>query len=181
VIFYVLYLSLAFNKKITKQIMIMKKLLFTVIAVSAFFAIGATNANAQSYKNAIGGRFGSANGVSFKTGLNKGAMLELIGNFRSNSGVTYANLTGLYEVYNPINGAEGLNWYYGAGATIGSYKVKHGGGSDVYLSANGVLGLDYKFNGAPINLSLDWVPALQLTPSTGFWGGDVGLGVRFTF
>src|SRR5690606_23682846 len=106
------------------------------------------------YKNAIGGRFGSANGISFKTGLNNKAMLELIGNFRSNSNVSYFNLTGLYEVYNPINGAEGLNWYYGAGATIGSAKVK-GFDGDVYLSANGVLGLDYKFNDAPINLSVD--------------------------
>lgn len=160
--------------------MIMKKLLFTVIAVAAFFTLTTNEASAQDYKNAIGGRFGNANGVSFKTGLNKGAMLELIGNFRSNSGVKYANLTGLYEVYNPIGGAEGLHWFYGAGATIGSYKVK-GYDGDIYLSANGVLGLDYKFKGAPINLSLDWIPALQITPDTGFWGGDIGLGVRFTF
>ncbi|MES2417252.1 MAG: hypothetical protein V4541_03640 [Bacteroidota bacterium] len=158
----------------------MKKLIFTFIAAAALFTFSFTDAQAQGYKNAIGGRFGSANGVSFKTGLNNKAMLELIGNFRSNKNVSYFNLTGLYEVYNPINGAEGLNWYYGAGATIGSTKVK-GYDGDVYLSANGVLGLDYKFNGAPINLSVDWVPALQLTPDTGFWGGDVGLGIRFTF
>lgn len=160
--------------------MIMKKLLFTVIALAAFFTLNIADANAQGYNHAIGGRFGNANGISFKTSLNKGAMLELIGNFRSNSGVKYANLTALYEVYNPIPGAEGLNWFYGGGATIGSYKVK-GFDGDIYLSANGVLGLDYKFKGAPINLSLDWIPALQLTPDTGFWGGDIGLGVRFTF
>lgn len=158
----------------------MKKLLFTFIAITGFLTFNLADVNAQDYKNAIGGRFGSANGVSFKTGLNDNAMLELIGNFRSTSGTSYFNITGLYEVYNPVGGAEGLNWYYGAGATIGSYKVK-GIDNDVYLSANGVLGLDYKFRDAPINLSLDWVPALQLTPNTGFWGGDVGLGVRFTF
>ncbi|WP_316817835.1 hypothetical protein [Pedobacter nyackensis] len=158
----------------------MKKLLFTLIAVTALFTMSATNANAQDYKNAIGGRFGAANGVSFKTQLNKGAMLELIGNFRSNHGATYAKITALYEVYNPIGGAEGLNWFYGGGGSVGSYKVK-GFDGDVYLAANGILGLDYKFNGAPINLSLDWMPALELTPDTGFWGGDIGLGVRFTF
>lgn len=158
----------------------MKKLIFTLIACTAFFTFNLTDANAQSYQNAIGGRFGNANGVSFKTALNKGAMLELIGNFRSNSGASWVNLTGLYEVYKPINGAEGLNWFYGAGATIGSYKVK-GFDGDVYLAANGVLGLDYKFKDAPINLSLDWIPSLQLTPDSGFWGGDIGLGVRFTF
>lgn len=158
----------------------MKKLIFTLIAGFALLTMSATTANAQEYKNAIGGRFGSANGISFKTGLNKGAMLELIGNFRSNSAASWFNVTGLYEVYKPINGAQGLNFYYGGGATIGSYKVKNYEG-DVYLSANGVLGLDYKFKDVPFNLSLDWVPALQLAPNTGFWGGDVGLGVRFTF
>ncbi|MDQ8003595.1 MAG: hypothetical protein REI64_02280 [Pedobacter sp.] len=160
----------------------MKKLLFTIIAGVALFTMNLSSANAQEYKNAIGGRFGSYNGVSFKTGLNKGAMLELIGNFRSSSGVNYAQLTGLYEIYNPIGGAPGLNWYYGVGGSIGSMKWKHhNNDSDIYLGVNGVLGLDYKFNGAPINLSLDWIPTLRLTPDTDFYSGDIGLGVRFTF
>jgi len=158
----------------------MKKLLFTIIASAALFTMSISDVKAQDYKNAIGGRFGSANGVSFKTGLNKNAMLELIGNFRSSSGVSYFQVTGLYEVYNPINGAEGLHWFYGGGATVGSMKVK-GFDGDVFVAANGVLGLDYKFKGAPINLSLDWIPTLQLTPNTDFYSGDIGLGVRFTF
>ena len=137
----------------------MRKLLFSLIAVATLLTAGINDAKAQAYKN---------------------AMLELIGNFRSNKGYDYIRLTGLYEVYNPINGAAGLSWYYGGGATIGSIKAK-GFDGDVYLGANGVLGLDYKFNGAPINLSLDWIPTLQLTPSTNFYSGDVGLGVRFTF
>ena len=158
----------------------MKKLLFTLIAAAAFLTVNLDTANAQDYKNALGGRFGSANGISFKTGLNKNAMLELIGNFRSSKNTDYLRLTALYEVYNPINGAPGLTWYYGGGGTIGSYKVD-GYDGKVYLGANGVLGLDYKFKGAPINLSLDWIPTLQLTPDTDFYSGDVGLGVRFTF
>ncbi|MBE5322186.1 hypothetical protein IM793_23740 [Pedobacter sp. MR2016-19] len=158
----------------------MKKL-FTILGCIALFALTTTSVQAQNYKNAIGGRFGSYNGVSFKTGLNKGAMLELIGNFRSNSGFSWVQLTGLYEVYNPIKGADGLNWYYGGGASVGSVKNKVIDESDIYLGLNGVLGLDYKFKGAPINLSLDWIPTLRLTPDTDFYSGDVGLGVRFTF
>jgi hypothetical protein len=158
----------------------MKKVLFTILGCLAIFAISSTSVKAQSYNNAIGGRFGSYNGVSFKTGLNKGSMLELIGNFRSNHGVNYIQLTGLYEVYNPIKGADGLNWYYGGGASVGSMKVK-GYDGDIYVGLNGVLGLDYKFKGAPINLSLDWIPTLRLTPDTDFYSGDIGLGVRFTF
>ena len=89
----------------------MKKLIFTLITGFALLTMSTTDANAQDYKNAIGGRFGSANGISFKTGLSKGAMLELIGNFRNNDNFEYFNLTGLYEVYKPINGAQGLNFY----------------------------------------------------------------------
>lgn len=158
----------------------MKKLLFTLITGVAIFAMCSIDAKAQDYKNAIGGRFGSYNGITFKTGLNKNAMLELIGNFRSSKNVDYIQLTGLYEVYNAIGGAPGLNWYYGGGASIGTVKVK-GFDSDVSLGLNGVLGLDYKFKGAPINLSLDWIPTLRLTPDTDFYSGDIGLGVRFTF
>ncbi|WP_225872487.1 hypothetical protein [Pedobacter polaris] len=158
----------------------MKKLLFTLITGVALLAISSSDVKAQDYKNAIGGRFGSANGISFKTGLNDNAMLELIGNFRSKNSVNHIQITGLYEVYNPIKGAEGLNWFYGGGATVGSVKVK-GYDGDIYLGLNGVLGLDYKFKGAPINLSLDWIPTLLLTPDTDFYSGDIGLGVRFTF
>lgn len=158
----------------------MKKIFFTILGCVALFTASITQVKAQDYNNAIGGRFGAANGISFKTKLNKGAMLELIGNFRSSKGANYVNLTGLYEVYNPINGAQGLNWFYGGGASIGSYKVRDYKG-DVYLSLDGVLGLDYKFKGVPINLSLDWIPTLQVTPNTDFYSGDVGLGIRFTF
>lgn len=140
----------------------------------------ATGAFAQDYNNAIGGRFGSYNGISFKTGLSDGAMLELIGNFRSSNNVSYFKITGLYEKYNSINGVEGLNWFYGAGASIGSVKVKNFDG-DVFLGINGVLGLDYKFKGAPINLSLDWMPSFDLVPNTEFYGGDLGLGIRYTW
>ncbi|TAF46577.1 MAG: hypothetical protein EAZ51_01160 [Sphingobacteriales bacterium] len=158
----------------------MKKLTFTLFVVSALLTLTISHANAQNYKNAIGGRFGNANGVSFKTGLKNNAMLELIGNFRSNDNFSYANLTALYEVYNPIKGAAGLTWYYGGGGSIGSAKAK-GFKGDVYLGLNGVLGLDYKFKDAPINLSLDWIPTFQISPNSGFYSGDIGLGIRFTF
>lgn len=158
----------------------MKKLLFTLLTGVAIFAMSTSDVKAQDYKNAIGGRFGSYNGITFKTGLNNNAMLELIGNFRSSRNVDYLQLTALYEVYNPIGGAPGLNWYYGGGGSIGTVKVRDFD-SEVSLGLNGVLGLDYKFKGAPINLSLDWIPTLRLTPDTDFYSGDVGLGVRFTF
>ena len=139
-----------------------------------------SSANAQSYENAIGVRIGSYNGVNFKTFLNTNKALDLNLSVRSNDDFKRFILTGLYEVHNPINGAPGLLWYYGGGGSIGSYKVKNFE-SDVFLSADGVLGLDYKIDGIPLNLALDWRPRLELTPDTNFGTGDVGLAIRLTF
>ena len=159
----------------------MKKFLTIIcLSVIATFAFQSTS-NAQSYKNAIGGRFGAANGVTFKTTLGGNKMIDLIANFRSTDHTNYFRVTGLYEIYNPISNAAGLNWYYGIGGTVGSVKYKPHNGSDLYLGLDGVLGLDYKFADAPINLSLDWKPAIGLVPETDFDASGVGLSIRFTF
>jgi hypothetical protein len=159
----------------------MKKV-FTILCLIFIATLAITSSSkAQGYDNAIGGRFGAANGVTFKTTLGENKMLDLIANFRSNNNYNYFRITGLYEVYNKINDVQGLNWYYGIGGSIGSVKYKPYNSSDLYLSVDGVLGLDYKFVDAPINLSLDWKPAIQLTPDTEFDGSGVGLSLRFTF
>jgi hypothetical protein len=159
----------------------MKKV-FTILCLTFVATLAITfSSKAQGYDNAIGGRFGAANGVTFKTTLGENKMIDLIANFRSNNNYNYFRITGLYEVYNKINDVQGLNWYYGIGGSIGSVKYKPYNSSDLYLSVDGVLGLDYKFADAPINLSLDWKPAIQLTPDTEFDGSGVGLSLRFTF
>jgi hypothetical protein len=152
-------------------------LCLTFIATAAFYS----SSYAQNYKNAIGGRFGAANGVTFKTSVGTDKMLDIIANFRSTHDYNYFRLTGLYEIYNPIADAPGLGWYYGFGGSLGSVKYKPTSSSDLYLSVDGVLGLDYKFKDAPINLSLDWKPALELAPDTGFDASGLGLSIRFTF
>ncbi|HEY0177954.1 MAG TPA: hypothetical protein VGC08_16340 [Pedobacter sp.] len=158
------------------------KRFFTILCLTviATLAIHSTS-KAQGYDNAIGGRFGAANGLTFKTTLGDNKMIDLIANFRSTDEYKYFRLTGLYEIYNPINNAAGLSWYYGIGGSIGSAKYRPSNSSDLYLSADGVLGLDYKFADAPINLSLDWKPAIELAPNTSFDGSGVAISLRFTF
>jgi hypothetical protein len=157
----------------------MKKLLLLCLTAGLLFLFQ-SSANAQSYENAIGVRVGSYNGINFKTFLNTNKALDLNLSVRSNDNFKRFILTGLYEVHNPIAGAPGLLWYYGGGASIGSYKVDNFEG-DLFLSADGVLGLDYKIEGAPLNLAIDWRPRLELTPNTNFGSGDVGLAIRLTF
>lgn len=157
----------------------MKKILLLCLTAGLLF-FTQTDAQAQSYDNALGVRVGSYNGINFKTFLQSNKALDFNLSIRSNGDVKSFLFTGLYEVHNPINGAPGLQWYYGGGASIGSYKVRNFDG-DVFLSADGVIGLDYKIDGAPLNLAIDWRPRLELTPNTDFRTNDVGLAIRFTF
>jgi hypothetical protein len=159
----------------------MKKLI-TIMCLTVIATIGIySTSNAQGYRNAIGGRFGTANGITFKTTLGGNKMLDLIANFRSNDGYEYFRVTGLYEIYNPIQGAQGLNYYYGLGGSVGSRTRKWDDKNQAYLAIDGVLGLDYKFAEAPLNLSLDWKPAIELAPGTEFDSSGLGLSIRFTF
>jgi hypothetical protein len=95
---------------------------------------------------------------------------------------------GLYEFHYDIEGAPGLKWYIGPGAHLGFYNDRYydrryynGDGSGSYVGLDGVLGLDYKFDQAPINLSLDWQPSFEFGVNRGFIGSWGGLGVRYTF
>jgi len=159
----------------------MKKLLLSIV-LTTVMTLFFSETKAQ-YKNALGVRLGDSYGVTFKTFLRPDRALDFILNVKDRHTYSVFRLTGLYEQHLPVNleGLPGLRWYYGGGGTIGSFHDKRTDASQFYLSADGVIGLDYKFNGAPINLSLDWKPALELTPETDFDARGVGLSVRITF
>jgi hypothetical protein len=131
--------------------------------------------NSSSYKTALGVKVWDGGGISLKHFVSDNHALEGIGYFW-NQGF---RITGLYEIHGPISGATGLKWYIGPGAHIGIYNTKYGGQS--IIGIDGVLGLDYKFNGAPINMSLDWQPSFEFGDNRGFVGSWGGLGIRYTF
>jgi hypothetical protein len=158
---------------------IMKKLLLLSFTV-AFLMLANTNAQAQTYENTIGVRLGPYNGINYKTFLNSNKALDLNLSFRNNEDFNRLFFTALYEVHNPIEGAPGLLWFYGGGGSIGSYKRKDFDG-DLFFSADGVIGLDYKIEGAPINFAMDWRPRLEITPNSDLRSNDLGLSIRFTF
>jgi hypothetical protein len=157
---------------------IMKRLILPAAFLIAFVCSG-LNAKAQ-YRNALGLRLGDAYGITYKTFVQPDRALDFILNVRNRRDVSYFNLTGLYEVHNPINGAAGLKWYYGAGASIGSinYKNDNDRDNDISLAIDGVLGLDYVIPGSPLNLSLDWKPAFMLVPETDLYKNGLGLSIR---
>jgi hypothetical protein len=152
-----------------------------IITIAFFLSLAAISqaqsksSSGHSYRTALGVKVWDGGGISFKHFLTDNNALELIGYFWSQG----FRITGLYEIHGDINGAPGLRWYIGPGAHIGFYNTKYGDGS--FAGIDGVLGLDYKFNGAPINISLDWQPSFEFGDGRGFVGSWGGLGIRYTF
>ena len=152
----------------------------TILLIALVLGLSYSSSYAQ-YKNAIGGRFGLANGLSFKTFNKSNKAFDFILNFQSKNDYDDFQFTALYEIHNPINNADGLRWYYGVGGDIGSRRYKATEEKTMLLGVDGVLGLDYKFRDAPINLALDWKPNFILSPNTEVDGTDIGIYIRFTF
>lgn len=153
----------------------MKRILFALLLTAA----GAADANAQSmgtsYKTALGVKVWDGAGISLKHFTTPTNALEFIGYFYREG----ARITGLYEIHGPISGAPGLKWYIGPGAHVGFYDKKYG--DKAFAGIDGVLGLDFKVNKAPINFSLDWQPSFEFGADRGFVGSWGGFGVRYTF
>jgi len=92
----------------------------------------------------------------------------------SNSSPTLSNSVSVKYFFNENNATAGLKWYYGAGGYVGFQD------HDTYLGPTGVIGLDYKFQNIPLNLSLDWKPELDIIPRINFVPDAFGLTARFT-
>ncbi len=159
----------------------MKKI---IVLVAAVFIV-ASGINAQSmgrtYKTALGVKVLDGAGITFKTFVNTRDAVELIGYFYKNG----TRITGLYEIHGNISDAPGLRWYVGPGAHVGFYNSNNDRrfprNSYTLIGLDGVLGLDYKINKAPINLSIDWQPSFEFGEYGGFVGSWGGLGIRYTF
>lgn len=146
----------------------MYKLLITFV-LALFVLIG--QLNAQDYTLGIGTRFTNAqatvnNAISLRYFVNEKVALEGLMSFDP------LTIGVLYERFRPLLGSR-LNWFIGGGGYVSLNN------SDNVLGAAGIIGLDYSFNGAPINISLDWKPELNLVKDINFEAATVGLGIRF--
>ncbi len=163
----------------------MKKLIFTfaLIACCIFAA-----QSQSSYKSAIGLRFGVPLSVSYKHFISDPGAIEVFAGFRNYGAGAYNygwfNVGALYQYHKPIPSVEGLKWYFGGGAAAYFWHYDSGfsdAGSNTSLAILGNLGLDYKFEGVPLNLSVDWVPAFFVNGyGSGFGAGYGALSARYT-
>jgi len=160
----------------------MKKI---VLILMVSFIIGTLPAVSQSlghdYRTAIGVKVWDGAGLSVKHFTTDVAALEGILYFWDEG----FRLTGLYEFHGDIGGAPGLRWYVGPGAHVGFYdydrRDNDNNNDDTFIGIDGVIGLDFKFNKIPINLSLDWQPIFEFGDNRGFNGSWGGLGIRYAF
>lgn len=98
----------------------------------------------------------------------------------------------------PVSGAAGLDWYYGVGGQVRwqsydfDYRYKLQGENDwIYVAGervtevdagvDGVIGLEYKFNNAPVSLFLDGTLFMEVVDDPFLFWFQGGLGARFRF
>jgi hypothetical protein len=161
----------------------MRKISLLFLLIAGMVAVQTTasaQATGSTYKTAIGFKF-SPTAITVKHFVKENAALEGLGYFWKDG----FRLTGLYEWHGNIKGAAGLKWYVGGGAHIdlwdNDYRNNHNGDGKAAFGLDGVLGLDYKFKGAPINLSLDWQPSVTFANDNYSNVDWVGVAIRFAF
>jgi hypothetical protein len=88
-------------------------------------------------------------------------------------------ITGLYERHFDLSAltTEGFGWFVGGGAHMGSRKTD--GNMKFIGGVDGIGGVDYTFPTLPLNLSLDWKPAIHFNTSSDL--ADFAISVRYTF
>lgn len=159
----------------------MKPFLLAGLLTILFLNVKAQHNNGPDYNTALGVKV-YPGAVSVKHFLSAGKAIEGLGYISSDG----FRLTGLYELHYDLGNVEGLKWYVGGGGHIGiwsdawknKYPYRENGTA---IGIDGVLGIDYKIKGAPLDLSFDWQPSFNLIGYNYFEGGWGGLGIRFTF
>ena len=157
----------------------MKKYL---LALSILFTVSAA-LSAQDYSNGIGLRGGIYNGVTFKHFLGEKSAVEGIVTTRW-QGIA---VTGLYELHRyTAFDVDRLNWYYGFGGHIGFWNGTYtswgvSNTSYMVIGIDGILGIEYNFEELPINVSLDWKPAVNLIGYSSLWVDGAAFSVRYIF
>ena len=145
-----------------------------------------------TYKSAIGARLGYPLSASYKTFLNETNAIEAYVNFRrwgnlftAGASYTRVGLGAAYLIHQQLgSNTPGLQWYYGGGAGVYLYSYSNEAFFDdsgnLGVGVQGFIGLDYKFADTPLNLSLDWAPAIYIGGYNARFAGDVGsLAIRY--
>lgn len=155
------------------------------------------------YETGLGLRGGGwSSGLTFKHFLSGKNNVAFEGLLTREYAARGGRVTLLLEKHKPLSDFKGLQFYYGAGAHVGSYRRyyyyydgRYGRGKDrrYYLvysveeearlaaGADLILGLEYKMEDLPFVVGVDYKPFFEVFDGyTGFYN-DAALSLRFTF
>lgn len=162
------------------------KIKLTSLVLILSFLICTSSTAQDYYKSAVGLRLGYPVSASFKTFINESAAIEAYAGLRSYGFGSFINISGAYQIHKPLDSVDGLQWYFGGGASVFFWTYDQiffdRNYSSTSFGLQGYVGLDYTFENAPISLTLDWVPTFFLGGSLniGSFGAGYGsLGVRY--
>jgi hypothetical protein len=155
----------------------MKRIVITLGFIVCFTGL----VKAQEYKTALGIRAGLSSGLTIKHFKSRSAAFEGLLTTRW-AGFDF---TGLYEVHNRAFDVDHLNWYYGGGAHIGFYNGDNvtwgrAGAGYTVIGIDGIIGIEYTFSEIPINLGIDWKPAINFVGYSGLWS-EGAISARYVF
>jgi hypothetical protein len=160
----------------------MKKIILSTLLITGIFCY--STVQAQDYQTALGVRLSSSsamvnNSISIKHFISEKSAIEGLLSFGDPLAIG-----ALYELHKPL-AASGLTYFYGAGGYIAFLKKVNTNTNktttDPNFGAQGVLGLDYKFNNIPLNISIDWKPELNIVSDINFEPAAIGFTARFCF
>lgn len=164
---------------------ILRNLFFVAILLFA----GKSSFAQLSSQHAIGARFGSATGINYRYTLSEDRAIEGIMSIQSNSRSNRFRVVGLYEFHKPL--AADFSWYYGFGGSVGSYTYKaytdadgrrFDKKSEVAMSIDGIVGVEYNIPTTPLAISLDVKPYLDFIQESSIRLIDpFGFSIRYKF
>lgn len=160
-----------------------------IIAISC---LGLQEVNAQNYRTGLGARLGSPWGFTVKHFVSNNSAFEGIVGSRGRG----AEFVALYEYHVYPAKRKEFAVYFGGGGHVGAYdhhrhyywNDHHNHKDDVVhdhrtfaAGVDGIIGISWTFENAPVNLGLDYKPAIMLTHDAGFLYGDAAISVRYVF
>lgn len=165
----------------------MKKIIGLIILLFSFVQFGQAQVQPQAIGLRLGGHSGATGAeISYQHGLSASNRVELDLGFGANRNHSRIQFTAIYHWVWNIDG--GLNWYIGPGASLGlySYDANHkyyNDYGDGYINASlgGQIGLEYKFSGIPLQISLDTRPMWDFIGDRAGLGWGGALGIRYIF
>ncbi len=156
--------------------------------LTTFILVGKADVFAQNYKTALGIRGGGyENGLTLKHFYRSNMAAEGILGFRPGVFV----LTGLIEKHQTAFGEKQLQFYYGAGAHIGSIergrRYRRFSGDDRFydrnrllIGADAIVGIEWSIPEIPFVLGVDLHPRLELATGP-YLDLEPAASLRFTF